>query len=384
MDQTLDFNFNNPTKVSDAEFADILSLEFADPTEGEGNKPDPKPEPKPTPPTNTNSNPLVTEEEETEEGVEFEEETQEDSNVINYESVINNLADKGFIKEAYEGFNEEEEITEDTLIKLLTHNLDKEKEGEFDNFISSLTPLTQRLLEFDANSDPKQKNKEVESYLKTLIEENSIKALDPENEYDQEKIVKQWYKSKEGYTPVEIEEKVQELKEAGLLQKESKRIKPKLDEEAEAIARKQEEDQRNLNVMKQKFDEQYNNKLINVLKTGKVGGINLSKEEATNLYSYMTADEVPVNIGGKVTTMSHLEALLFFNKHHENGSIENLALATLLLTNPEKFEKEYSRKMETKVTEEFVKTHKYNNKIKTGEAKETKKNAPEPRWRFAV
>jgi hypothetical protein len=98
----------------------------------------------------------------------------------------------------------------------------------------------------------------------------------------------------------------------------------------------------------------------------------------------MTADEVPVNIGGKVTTMSHLEALLFFNKHHENGSIENLALATLLLTNPEKFEKEYSRKMETKVTEEFVKTHKYNNKIKTGEAKETKKNAPEPRWRFAT
>ena len=377
MDQTLDFNFNNPVKVTDTEFQDLLSLDFADPTEKEEKKEEPKKEPA-TPSTSTTK-----EEEEDKTGVDFEEEKEEEEKGFNYESVINALADKGFIKEAYEGFDEDD-VTEETLIKLLTHNIEKEKEGEFDNFISTLSPLTQRLLEFDVNADPKQKGAQVESYLKTLIEENSIKSLDPENEYDQEKIVKQWYKSKEGYTPNEIEEKVQELKEAGLLAKESKRIKPKLNEEAESIARKQEEDQRNLKLMKERFDEQYNEKVINVLKTGKVGGINLSKEEATNLYSYMTADEVPVNIGGKVTTMSHLEALLFFNKHHENGSIENLALATLLLTNPEKFEKEYSKKMETKVTEEFVKTHKYNNKIKTGEAKETKKNAPEPRWRFAT
>jgi hypothetical protein len=383
MSQTLDFNFNNPTKVSDTEFADLLSLDFSVPDQ---NKPT-----EPTTPTKDTNPPTLEKDKKPEEvepiepvePVEFEEEKEEDSQEISYEKVINTLAEKGFIKEAYEGFTDED-VNEDTLVKLLTHNIEKNKEEEFDGFISNLSSLTQRLLEFDANSTSKDKEKDVETYLKTLIEENSIKSLNPENEYDQEKIVKQWYKSKEGYTPNEVEEKIQELKDAGLLAKESKRIKPKLDEEAETIARKQEEDQRSIRLASERFNEVYNEKVINTLKKGNVGGINLSKEEASSLYTYMTGDEVPVNIGGKVTTMSYLEALVFYNKHNEKGSIENLALATLLLTNPEKFEKEYSRKMETKVTEEFVRTHKYNNKIKTGEAVEPKKNAPAPRWNFKI
>ncbi len=383
MDQTLDFSFSNPVRVNDEEFASILSLDFADPnTDKESeSKSDSKQNPQ-KPKSDLPSKEEVEQDEEDEKDVTFDNEEKEEGS-FNYETVINSLASKGFIKEAYEGFDEEE-ITEETLAKLLAHNIEKEKETEFDGFIENLSPLTQRLLEFDTNSTSKDKGKEVESYLKTLIEENSIKSLDPDNEYDQEKIVKQWYKSKEGYTPNEIEEKVTELKEAGLLAKESRRIKPKLDEEAESIAKRQEEDQRNIRLMQEKFNEQYNEKVIDVLKTGKVGGINLSKEEASKLYGFMTGEEVPVNIGGKATIMSQLEAILFYNKHHAQGSIENLALATLLLTNPDKFEKEYSKKMETKVTEEFVKTHKYNNKIKTGEATETKKTAPPPRWNFKV
>jgi hypothetical protein len=211
MDQTLDFSFSNPVRVNDEEFANILSLDFADPNTDKESEPKPDPKLDPQSPKVT-PDPLPKEGEEEKEDVTFDNEEKEEGS-FNYETVINTLASKGFIKEAYEGFNEED-ITEETLAKLLAHNIEKEKEAEFDGFIENLSPLTQRLLEFDTNSTSKDKGKEVESYLKTLIEENSIKSLDPENEYDQEKIVKQWYKSKEGYTPNEIEEKVEELKQA--------------------------------------------------------------------------------------------------------------------------------------------------------------------------
>ena len=85
-----------------------------------------------------------------------------------------------------------------------------------------------------------------------------------------------WYND-EDYTPEEIEEKIEELKASSLLEKEASRIKFKLDARAEAIAKKEEESQAALRKMEIQREEQFFNKVEQLVSTGKVGNLNLQK-----------------------------------------------------------------------------------------------------------
>ena len=390
-------NFNNPIPVSANEFTDMLSISaFAETEQGQEieNGLDFNTEPNPNP----NPNPEVKVEEQKplegeEEGEDIKLETgakiendldlnlnanpnsKEDVQVSNVEAIIDSLADRGFIVEPYEGF-QDDEINEESLAKLLEHNLGKQIDAGILDFVNPLSDYTKRIIEFDINS----KGKGVEQYLNTLIEEQNIKGLSVDNEYDQEKIVRQWYSRKENYTQSELEEKITELKDAGLLEKESKRIKPKLDDEAANIAKEKEEEQRQLRETENQVKEVYNKRVIDTLKTGKIGGITLNKEDAGSLYSILTGDEtIEMTLPNKQKAMmSPLDAHIFYNKYAKEGSLERLALAALLLTNPKKFEEEYSKKIETKVTNTFVQEHKYNNAVKGGKVDtrpETKKES---------
>lgn len=393
-------NFTNPTPVSNDEFTDILSLDFGDTTPKTiDNKT------KHTEPTKVAEKVEVKEDEDKGEKVvdsvivlpedktgidiDTKPEEEESTGTIDYANVINTLADKGIITEAYEGFDQEGEVTEETLIKLLEHNVDKAKNEDFEGYIDSLSDTARRVLEFESNQTAKgaEKDKETQSYLRTLLEEQNIKSLDVTNEYDQEKILRQWYKAKEDYNQEEIEEKITDLKTAGLLEKEAKRIKPKLDDEAESIAKKKEVEQKQFKELENRVREDYSNKVLDTLKKGKLSGIDLSKDDAIKLYNVLTQEDLEIKVAGKPTTMSHLEALVLYHKHDPKGSIESLALAAMLLTNRAKFDKEYSKQLETKVTEKFVTQHKYNNNIKTGKEVEGKKQPitnDEAKWRFVL
>ena len=181
------------------------------------------PEPETEEPTNFESEPIA-DIVPSEEIVPVEVEEEEDSYEDNiYLKTINNLVDKGVIVEPYEGFTDDTEPTQEVLEKFLEHNLELRDNKVIEDFVGNISPLTQRILEFDLNS----KGQNLEFYLKTLIEENNIKGLKVDNEYDQEKIVRMWY-TDEDYTPDEIEEKIQELKDTSLLAKEAGRLKPKL------------------------------------------------------------------------------------------------------------------------------------------------------------
>lgn len=391
-------NFNNPIPVSANEFTDMLSISaFADQSEqgqeienGLDFNTEPNPNPNPNPEVKAEEQKPLGEEEgediKLETGAKIENDldlnlnanpnSKEDVQVSNVEAIIDSLADRGFIVEPYEGF-QDDEINEEALAKLLEHNLGKQIDAGILDFVNPLSDYTKRIIEFDINS----KGKGVEQYLNTLIEEQNIKGLSVDNEYDQEKIVRQWYSRKENYTQSELEEKITELKDAGLLEKESKRIKPKLDDEAANIAKEKEEEQRQLRETENQVKEVYNKRVIDTLKTGKVGGITLNKEDAGSLYSILTGDEtIEMTLPNKQKAMmSPLDAHIFYNKYAKEGSLERLALAALLLTNPKKFEEEYSKKIETKVINTFVQEHKYNNAVKGGKV-DTRPEVKKESW----
>lgn len=375
-----EMNFSNPKEASKEDLAEIfnmgLSFEEKEEVKDAKEEKNPKPIVKAT-------------EEETEEstdedlGLNEEEVVEEDNG---YLQIINKLTDAGIIESAFEGFDPETDPDEDTLIKLLEHNQTVAVEKEMTEFFDSLSETTKRILQYDINTDTDSKDT-VGTFLKTLVEENNIKSLDVDNEYDQEKILREWYRSEEKFTQAEVDEKMKDLKDANLLEKEARRIKPKLDLKAEEIAKVKEKEQRELKELETKVFQAYSEKVIDTLQKGSIGGIPISKEEATRLYTLMTNDKMEVKIhGNKKAMMNPLEYLMYFNKYDSRGSIENVALATLLLTNPKKFEEAYAKRAETKNTEEFVQQHKFSNKLKLGATQKPSKQKEETpsKWRLKI
>lgn len=343
-------NFSNPTPLSDDQFADILSLDFSAPVKDSPAKEETSPE---------EPNEQEEPEEESEQEIKIETEEGEESESSNpYTSLVNSLADKGILKEAYDGFDPEADADEEVLTKLIQYNTEKKVEEEMDEFFSSLSEETKRILNYDLTA----KGKNIKEYLSVLLEEQNIKDLNISDPYDQERILREWYRNKEGFNQQEVNEKIETLRDAGILEKEAKMIKPKLDKAAEEIAIQKEEEQKALRELENRVREDFSSRLIDTIKTGRVGGITLSKEDATKIHTVLTTDEIEVTThGNKKVMMSPMEAIVFFNKYDKKGSLENLALATLLLLDPEKFDKEYSRKAQTEESAKFKTQAKYSN-----------------------
>lgn len=306
------------------------------------------------------------------------EEVKEVSNV--FLDTINELTTAGIIEEAYEGFDPDVEPTPEILTKLLEHNLELRDRKTLGDFVESVSPLTQRILSYDLN-----KGENLEGFLRTIIEENNIKSLKVENEYDREKIVRLWYND-EDYTPEEIEEKIEELKASSLLEKEASRIKPKLDARAEAIAKKEEESQAALRKMEIQREEQFFNKVEQLVSTGKVGNLNLSKETAQKVMTLLLLNDVKVRLPqGKEVKMNYLDAEIMRHKYSSQGNPELLIQAAYLLSDPEGFYKQFANAAKTEEVNKFTKEQKYlfstQSQPKT-EVKEKKKPQEQIKWRL--
>jgi len=347
-------NFSNPTPISDDQFADILSLDFSAPVKELSAKEESTPEE----PNEPNEVVEPQEESDSKEEIKIDSDEENEESINPYTSLVNSLADKGILKEAYDGFDPEADADEEVLTKLIEYNTEKRVEEEMDEFFSSLSEETKRILNYDLNA----KGKNIKEYLAVLLEEQSIKDLDISDPYDQERILREWYRNKEGFNQQEVNEKIETLRDAGILEKEAKMIKPKLDKAAEGIAIQKEEEQKALRELENRVREDFSSRLIDTIKTGKVGGINLTKEDAAKIHTVLTTDEIEVTThGNKKVMMSPMEAIVFFNKYDKKGSLENLALATLLLLDPEKFDKEYSKKAQTEESAKFKTQAKYSN-----------------------
>lgn len=293
-----------------------------------------------------------------------------------YLKTINSLFDKGLLdpENLYEGFTDDTEPTEEVLEKFVEHNYELRERKALEEFVESVSPLTQRILSYDLNS----KGENVEGYLRTLIEENSIKSLSVDNEYDQEKIVRLFY-SDADYSDEEIEEKVEELKSSSLLEKEAKRIKPKLDLKAEAIAKEQEESEAVLRQIETQAKNQFFEKIEPYLKEGKVNNLTLSKEVAQKVGALLMVDNVKVKLPhGKEVKMNYLEAEILKHKFSSKGDPALLIQAAFLLADPEGFYKQFANAAKTKEVNEFVSQAKYNVKRQSQPMPETKTQKKEP------
>lgn len=355
-------NFTNPEPITEESLKDIITLDFS---LLEGSKQEEKEKKK-------ENDGEKKEDKDNPEVFSIKEEKEEEENeddVSFWTTQINLLADKGFIKEAYEGFDDTVDADEETFFKMLEHNIDKRVDEEFNDFFAHLTPATRKLVEFDMNSeDPAA----VSSFIKTLVQETDLKSLNVDNEYHQELILKNWWRIKEGYTEEEIDRKICSYKDKGLLEEEAKSIKPKLDKEVEKESQIKEQEVLRQKQKNAQMKKEFSDKFIKIVEGGKIGEVGVSKEDVKQVYTVLDDEKIEVKVDGVKVKMTPLEAVVYYNKYDPKGSPENLALATLLLLNPKKFEEAYRKVASNKEVEEFVKEHKYNNKFKRSTNKQPK------------
>lgn len=291
--------------------------------------------------------------------------------------LTNSLSSKGLLDELPEGIDTEN-FTADEFIKVLEHNFNKRnqatkaqtEEEVFSRVITSLSPQVQKLVEYEING-----GEDVETILKTLVHTKELNELDLDDSSDQARIVREYYQSI-GDTPEEVESRIQDLVEVGMLQKEASKVKPKLDKKAEEIATKKINDQKELVQYENQVRKQLESKVTNVLQKGNVNGIPLTKEASNFLLQGIVNDDIPITFKGKKMNVSLDQALVLHHKYSDKGNIENLMEALLLLQHPEIVKQHYDKKAVSKETDLFKREHSYSASVKTGKLidKQSKKS----------
>ena len=305
----------------------------------------------------------------------IEEEVEEDTNP--YIAKINKLYQEGMLsvspEELPEILGEYEEFGSEEQEKILVASLkksielqatieEKAKEKGIQDLLESLDPVTRKGVEFSlSNPEPE----ELKDFYKGLIYESDIKNLDPSNLEDAEKMLKIYYKDL-NYDQSTIDEKIADLKSLNKLSKEATLVKPRLDEKAESIANKKLNEQKAILDFENSRKNGLIQKTTEILKTGNLDGIPLSREISSFLLAALVGDEYKIPIKGKEVELNLAEAMIFHHKYSPKGDLKKLMKALIFLHDEKEFDKFYKKKVVSTETNRLIKEHKLSSSTKTG------------------
>lgn len=284
------------------------------------------------------------------------------------------LADNGFFTELPPDVDEEQ-FDEDALIKTFKHNLGIAEQKSFDEGInyerqrlSSTLPETGiKLLEFLDN--PNLDEDEIKDYLRSVIFENDITRLDPEDSFDAEKIVRAFYEQDGRFTREEVDTKIADLVQSDRLKREASILKPKVDAQASKLA----QEQANMKKVIQDQEKQLQGFLVNrtkeMLNKGKLNGIPMTREDAELAYKLIVNNDIPIPVkGGKQVEMGYAELEIFKHKYTKEGNLERLALGLLVMAKGESvIERYFAKQATTEATKDFINKQKFNFQKKSGQ-----------------
>ena len=277
------------------------------------------------------------------------------------------LLDDDLLDEAPEGFDTNKELTADDYHSLVKTNLKayKEQISAYEEFLENLSSTTKQILEYEDNG-----GKDTSSFIQSLVYQNQITELDPTNDIDAERILSEWY-TNQGYDSAKTKNKIERLKNNGSLLDEAQDVKPQLDLKAKAIADAKLTEQKEIAEFEARVKTTFANNVKTVLKTGKLEGKAIPQNVAQRLEAILTTDNVAVVLPNKQKAhVSYVEAMMLHHRFSKEGSIERLALAMLLLDQPEEFKKVYATQAVNEEVSRVAREHKLNNLRKGGSVPE--------------
>ena len=167
-----------------------------------------------------------------------------------------------------------------------------------------------------------------------LAQVEAVRELNPNDENDQEAIVRQYLQAKGLHsTQEEMEEEITTWKDLGVLEKKAKQFKPKLDQMQEQIVQSQLQEQEYKRQQQQAAAEAYQQNVFEALRPAEINGLKLDKKTQAQLYSGLVQPQYP-SISGKPTNLlGHL--LERYQFIEPNYSL--IAEALWLLSNPDEY-----------------------------------------------
>tara|TARA_R110002126_G_scaffold287899_1_gene440985 strand:- start:20 stop:1318 length:1299 start_codon:yes stop_codon:yes gene_type:complete len=236
--------------------------------------------------------------------------------------------------ELFEDQQDLSSYTNDDMVDLIEANINKRvqqtaKDAPLDMF-KRLDPKIQDLVAFQLNGGT-----DISSVLKVVSQSQEITELDVTKEKDQERIIREWFRSTGSYNEDELEDEITSIMDRGDLEKKATQFKPKLDDKQSLIMKKkldeQEQSRERAEVAKNKWGET----IFHNLNKPDLNGIPLSNKVQTMLYHGLTDNTTYQDRNGNPTN-----ALGHFIEEYQYGQNANpsiLAEALWLMANPSEY-----------------------------------------------
>lgn len=200
---------------------------------------------------------------------------------------------------------------------------------------------------------------DLKGLFRTLAHVEEMRSLDPEDEYDQAEIARQYLYATNFGTAEEIEEEIETWRDIDKLAQKAQQFKPKLDRMQEEIVARQLAEQEYKKEQQAKQAKAYTDSVYNTLLGGEIGGIKLDKKTQGVLYSGLVQPNYPSISGKQTNLLGHLlEKYQFVEPRHDL-----IAEALWLLSDPDGYRNKVKEQGSKAATEKVVR------QLKTEEAR---------------
>lgn len=172
---------------------------------------------------------------------------------------------------------------------------------------------------------------DLKGLFRTLAHVEEMRDLDPNDEYDQAEIARQYLYTTNFGTPEEIEEEINDWRDMDKLSQKANQFKPKLDRMQEEIVARQLAEQEVKKQQQENAARQYTDNVYGTLANGEIGGIKLDRKVQSMLYSGLVQPNYPSISGKQTNLLGHLlEKYQFVEPRHDL-----IAEALWLLADPD-------------------------------------------------
>jgi hypothetical protein len=246
--------------------------------------------------------------------------------------VLKLLVDDGTV-ELFEGEDDISKYTNKDAVELIQANIQNKVTEMANNapleIFKNLDPKLQDVITYQLKG-----GKDVVQVLKMVTASQEIAELDIEKPNDQERMVREYYRSLE-WSEDAINQKVTSLIDKEELKGEAKIIKPQLDKQQEKQLKKKIEEQDKKQEAARKMSEQFASQIHKALDNPHINGVPLNPRTQMNLFVGMTnSGEFQDRYGNPTNGLGHVLEELQFG---ENANHPLLLEAFWLMTNPDEY-----------------------------------------------
>lgn len=203
---------------------------------------------------------------------------------------------------------------------------------------------------------------DLKGLFRTLAQVEEVRELDPQNESDQEQIVRAYLHATQFGSSEDIEEEITGWKDREELASKAQKFKPKLDAMQQQVVARQLQQQEAYRKQRQEQAKVYADNVYKVLDPGELNGLKLDKKTQGMLYSGLVQPNYPSISGRPTNLLGHLlEKYQYVEPNHAL-----IAEALWLLSDPDNYRAKVKEGGKKEATEKTVRMLKSEEARKTG------------------